>query len=94
MSGFAWVYGACAETVYGLGADALNESAIERVFALKGRPKNNPMIVHAADEAMARTVVASWPERADRLGDRFGPGPLTLCRLDTAPGPGGRTSRR
>lgn len=75
------------ETVYGLGADAFSEAAIERVFALKGRPKNNPMIVHVADEAMARTVVASWPGRASRLAGAFWPGPLTLVleKADAVP---------
>jgi L-threonylcarbamoyladenylate synthase len=75
------------ETVYGLGADALREGAVERVFALKGRPRNNPMIVHVADEAMARTVVASWTERASRLVSGFWPGALTLVleKADAVP---------
>lgn len=66
------------ETVYGLGADALSERAVERVFATKGRPRKNPLIVHVADEAMATRVVASWPARAGELARRFWPGPLTL----------------
>ncbi|MCW5754631.1 MAG: threonylcarbamoyl-AMP synthase [Phycisphaeraceae bacterium] len=66
------------ETVYGLGADALREEAIARVFALKGRPSTNPLIVHVCDEEMARTHAASWPERARRLAARFWPGPLTI----------------
>ena len=49
------------ETVYGLGADARNPEAIDLVFALKGRPRNNPLIVHVSGPDMARTVAASWP---------------------------------
>ncbi len=66
------------ETVYGLGANALDPQAILRVFAAKGRPANNPLIVHVPDTAGARAVVAHWPEVAARLADRFWPGPLTL----------------
>lgn len=72
------------ETVYGLGADALNAEAVRAVFALKGRPANNPLIVHVADEAMARGVAAAWPEQASRLARAFWPGPLTLV-LPKAP---------
>lgn len=66
------------ETVYGLGADALNPDAVARVFALKGRPSNNPLIVHVSDESMARTVVRAWPDLAITLAQAFWPGPLTL----------------
>lgn len=66
------------ETVYGLGANALDPSAVARIFAAKGRPANNPLIVHVLDAAAARSVVAVWPELADRLAQRFWPGPLTL----------------
>lgn len=66
------------ETVYGLGADALSAPAVERVFRLKGRPPNNPLIVHVDGEAMARRVVRVWPESAARLARAFWPGPLTL----------------
>lgn len=66
------------ETVYGLGADALSAAAVERVFALKGRPAHNPLIVHVSDAAMARRVVARWPEAAERLARAFWPGPLTI----------------
>ncbi len=66
------------ETVYGLGADALSASAVRNVFQIKGRPATNPLIVHLADTAMARQVVADWPEEAERLARAFWPGPLTL----------------
>ncbi|MEQ8769507.1 MAG: L-threonylcarbamoyladenylate synthase [Phycisphaerales bacterium] len=66
------------ETVYGLGTDALNADAVAKVFALKGRPSDNPLIVHVAGEAMARQVVSAWNEDAQRLAERFWPGPLTL----------------
>ena len=66
------------ETVYGLGACAADEGAVARVFALKGRPSNNPLIVHVSGGAMARGLVSSWPEEAERLVRAFWPGPLTL----------------
>lgn len=66
------------ETVYGLGADALDAEAVERVFRLKGRPSSNPLIVHVSDEAMARRVVGSWSDDASMLAGAFWPGPLTL----------------
>ena len=66
------------ETVYGLGADATNRGAVARIFEAKGRPPTNPLIVHVADKADALACVARWPDRADRLADRFWPGPLTL----------------
>ncbi len=66
------------ETVYGLGADALNPDAVSRVFSLKGRPAQNPLIVHVADSAMARPLAARWPDAARRLADAFWPGPLTI----------------
>lgn len=66
------------ETVYGLGADAHNAAAVARVFALKGRPANNPLIVHVSGTPMARRVVDAWPDEAERLVGSFWPGPLTL----------------
>jgi L-threonylcarbamoyladenylate synthase len=66
------------ETVYGLGANALDAAAVGRIFAAKGRPANNPLIVHVADEVGARQVAADWPPSAARLAGRFWPGPLTL----------------
>jgi L-threonylcarbamoyladenylate synthase len=66
------------ETVYGLGADASNAAAIQRIYDLKGRPPQNPLIVHVADESMARQVVADWPDTASKLAQALWPGPLSL----------------
>jgi L-threonylcarbamoyladenylate synthase len=66
------------ETVYGLGANALHAPAVESIFAAKGRPSNNPIIVHVADVAAARRLAADWPERASLLAEKFWPGPLTI----------------
>jgi L-threonylcarbamoyladenylate synthase len=66
------------ETVYGLGADALDADAVRRIFEAKGRPARNPVIVHVVDAAGAREVAAEWPVEAERLTRRFWPGPLTL----------------
>lgn len=72
------------ETVYGLGADALQGDAVARIFQAKGRPSNNPLIVHVADRERAKLLVTQWPEAAERLAERFWPGPLTLV-LPRAP---------
>lgn len=66
------------ETVYGLGANALNAAAVEKIFATKGRPDWNPLIVHVASAAAAKQLVAHWDERAERLAAAFWPGPLTM----------------
>jgi L-threonylcarbamoyladenylate synthase len=66
------------ETVYGLAANALDAAAVRKIFEIKGRPANNPIIVHVAEIAMARQCVARWPEPADKLARAFWPGPLTL----------------
>jgi L-threonylcarbamoyladenylate synthase len=66
------------ETVYGLAANALDAKAVARIFALKGRPEHNPIIVHVAGIEMAKCCVAHWPELADKLAQAFWPGPLTL----------------
>src|SRR5438874_10045701 len=66
------------ETVYGLGANALDSEAVERIFEAKGRPVNNPLIVHVPNAEAARPLVAEWPDSAQRLAERFWPGPLTL----------------
>ncbi|HYV34284.1 MAG TPA: L-threonylcarbamoyladenylate synthase [Gemmataceae bacterium] len=66
------------ETVYGLGANALDERAVAGIFAAKGRPSNNPLIVHVADVAEAAQLSSAWPASAKQLADAFWPGPLTL----------------
>ncbi len=66
------------ETVYGLGADALNPQAVLRIFAIKGRPPDNPLIVHIAQEEHLLEVAREIPESAWVLADAFWPGPLTL----------------
>ena len=66
------------ETLYGLGADALNAAAVEKVFQLKGRDANNPVPVLIADREMLGALVAEIPPLAEKLMARFWPGPLTL----------------
>jgi L-threonylcarbamoyladenylate synthase len=66
------------ETVYGLGADALQVAAVERIFEAKGRPFTDPLIVHIAKLAELEMLVAEVPERAKLLAEAFWPGPLTL----------------
>ena len=73
------------ETVYGLGADAANPRAVGRVFALKQRPADHPLIVHLASAEAAAAWAAEMPPLARRLAERFWPGPLTLV-LRRAPG--------
>lgn len=65
------------ETVYGLAANALDETAVESIFSAKGRPTYNPIIVHVYDKAAAQNV-ARWNETAELLADAFWPGPLTI----------------
>jgi L-threonylcarbamoyladenylate synthase len=66
------------ETVYGLGANALNETAVAAIFEAKQRPHWDPLIVHVSDEEMLATLVSEIPASARRLIDAFWPGPLTL----------------
>ena len=66
------------ETVYGLGANALDRAAVARIFEVKGRPAASPVIVHVASVEMAREVAAAWPAAAEALARRYWPGPLTL----------------
>lgn len=66
------------ETVYGLGADAFQPSAVRRIFEAKGRPADNPLIVHVCRRDQVRRVASRVPETAQVLMDRFAPGPLTV----------------
>ncbi|MFL6276450.1 MAG: L-threonylcarbamoyladenylate synthase [Blastocatellia bacterium] len=66
------------ETVYGLGADAMSEPAVRRIFAAKGRPADNPLIVHVSDRQMLDRVAAEVGEQAESLIEKYWPGPLTL----------------
>jgi L-threonylcarbamoyladenylate synthase len=66
------------ETVYGLGANALDAEAVSRIYTVKRRPLTSPLIVHVASTEMTQSLVADWPEAAERLARFFWPGPLTL----------------
>jgi L-threonylcarbamoyladenylate synthase len=66
------------ETVYGLGADALQEAAVSAIYEAKGRPPDNPLIVHVATRAQVDNVASAVPHHADTLLAHFAPGPLTL----------------
>src|SRR3984957_15496645 len=66
------------ETVYGLGANALDAAAVAKIYSAKGRPADSPLIVHVDSIGMARGLVRDWPRSADLLAQRFWPGPLTL----------------
>ena len=66
------------ETVYGLGANALDEEAARKTYAAKGRPSDNPLIVHIADVEALDAIVEAIPEKAKQVMSKFWPGPLTL----------------
>lgn len=66
------------ETVYGLGGDALDAKASEKIYAAKGRPSDNPLIVHIADIGALKELACDIPENAYRLAEKFWPGPLTM----------------
>lgn len=72
------VIGIPTETVYGLAGDALNPSAIKKIFEAKGRPQDNPLIVHIADIKMLDDLVTDIPEISKKLAEKFWPGPLTM----------------
>jgi len=72
------VIGYPTETIYGLGADALNEKAINRIYELKGREKNKPILILAKNVEQVKQLTASFPETAQLLANKFWPGPLTI----------------
>jgi L-threonylcarbamoyladenylate synthase len=72
------------ETVYGLGANALDAAAVERIYEAKGRPHSSPIICHVSDLAMLHHLVADWSEAAQKLAEKFWPGPLTLVLPKTS----------
>lgn len=71
------------ETVYGLGANALDAEAVARIFEAKGRPTSSPIIVHVSNFEMVRSVAGEWPPAARALATEFWPGPLTLVLKKT-----------
>ena len=73
------------ETVYGLGADALKEEAAMKTYAAKGRPSDNPLIVHIAEFDKLAPIVAEVPEKAKILAEKYWPGPLLISRLKQMP---------
>jgi len=66
------------ETVYGIGADALNDEAVDKIFKAKGRPQDNPLIVHIAEFDEVYNLVTEIPQNAKKLADKFWPGPMTM----------------
>lgn len=66
------------ETVYGLAADAFNEDAVKSIFVAKGRPQDNPLIVHISDFEQIYSLASEVPESAKKLAEKFWPGPLTI----------------
>ena len=66
------------ETVYGLGGDGLNKEASRKIYAAKGRPSDNPLIIHIADRKDLKKLVKEVPPKAEKLAEAFWPGPLTM----------------
>ncbi len=72
------VIGYPTETIYGLGADALNEKAVERIYELKGREKNKPILILAENIDQVKQLTSSFSKSAQILANKFWPGPLTI----------------
>lgn len=78
------VVGIPTETVYGLAANAFDEKAVAKIFKAKGRPQDNPLIVHISAFEEIRELVSAVPEAAKKLADAFWPGPLTIILLKSS----------
>lgn len=70
------------ETVYGLGANLLDNRAVKKVYEIKDRPRNKPLTIHIADRRIVRRMVGRIPAKAAKLIDRYWPGPLTVILKD------------
>lgn len=79
------------ETVYGLGADALNEKAAEKIYAAKGRPSDNPLIVHITNMEALKKIASDIPKEAYAVAEQYWPGPLTMIFRKTENVPYGTT---
>ncbi|MAJ58331.1 MAG: threonylcarbamoyl-AMP synthase, partial [Candidatus Pelagibacter sp.] len=66
------------ETVFGIGADAVNPEAVDRIFQVKKRPRNHPLIVHVPSILLAKKIIKDWPEMAEKIAKKLWPGPITL----------------
>lgn len=72
------VVGIPTETVYGLAANALDEEAVKKIYVAKGRPSDNPLIVHISDLSELSPLVKEIPEKVKKMAEKFWPGPLTM----------------
>ena len=72
------VVGIPTETVYGLAANALDENAVKKIYEAKGRPSDNPLIVHISDISELSPLVREMPEKVKKMAEKFWPGPLTM----------------
>ena len=72
------VVGIPTETVYGLAANALDGEAVKKIYIAKGRPSDNPLIVHISDMSELAPLVREIPEKVRRMAEKFWPGPLTM----------------
>ena len=79
------------ETVYGLGGNALDEKAAEKIYEAKGRPSDNPLIIHIAELSALDKIVTEVPENARKLAEKYWPGPLTMIFHKSSCVPSGTT---
>ncbi len=91
-----WLVVFPTETVFGIGADLMNPAAVGLLYEIKKRPRSQPLLAHVTNVAMARPLVADWPDRADALAAKHWPGPLSIVfprsrRVDPIVTGGGET---